>query len=727
MQLRLLALSLPLAAVCAAAQTQTPAQTPPARATGTVQSEATAILVDVVVRDKRGQPVTDLTKNDFEVYEDGVLQDVGAVTRYAADGERHDAAAPVEANAAASAVPSGAAAGNVAATPEPIIALVFDRLTPESRVAARRAALRYIGDGVQSPARIAVFGIDLSLLPYQTYTRDAALLRKAITDVSERSTAQFESQAGRARELEQQADGAASAASVLQAGGQAAAAQAQSASASMADAKIAEMQQRTLETFEILERDQQGYSTTNALMSVVNGMRGLPGRKSVVFFSEGLAIPADVLARFRSVIDTANRANVSVYAMDAAGLRAESTSKEARDSINAAAARNLRRNPTVDVVGKPMTEDLERNEDMLRDDPHSGLGQLAQETGGILIRNTNDLVGGFKRIEQDMRNYYMLSYVPKNDKFDGKFRTIAVKVKRSGADVAARKGYYAVRGVGPTPVMSYEARPLALLESTPLPNAFPVRVAAVRFPQGEIALTPVMVSVPASAMTFVTTDDKTSYRAEFTILVRFRNANNDVVDKMSQSYVLTGPLDRLDAVKNGDVLFYRERQLKPGLYTMEAVVHDVIADRASVRLATVEEPSVDPSVLRMSDLIIVASAQRVAKGSQPAGHPFLSGDMLLYPNLGEPVRKGTTQELGFFFTAYPGQGAKPQAALELLQNGARLATLPLTLADADSAGRIQEVGRLPLSSLAAGSYELRIVLTDGRRQISRSAAFKLVE
>jgi hypothetical protein len=101
--------------------------------------------------------------------------------------------------------------------------------------------------------------------------------------------------------------------------------------------------------------------------------------------------------------------------------------------------------------------------------------------------------------------------------------------------------------------------------------------------------------------------------------------------------------------------------------------------------------------------------------------------MLLYPNLGEAVRKGTTQELGFFFTAYPGQGAKPQAALELLQNGARLATLPLTLADADSAGRIQEVGRLPLSSLAAGSYELRIVLTDGRRQISRSAAFKLVE
>src|SRR5919201_7092559 len=113
----------------------------------------------------------------------------------------------------------------------------------------------------------------------------------------------------------------------------------------------------------MLERDQQGFSTSNALLSVVNSMRALPGRKSVIFFSEGLAIPADVAARFRSVIDTANRANVSIYAMDAAGLRAESTSKDARDSINAAANRMLRRNPSAEVVGAPMTEALERNED----------------------------------------------------------------------------------------------------------------------------------------------------------------------------------------------------------------------------------------------------------------------------------------------------------------------------------------------------------------------------
>src|SRR6185312_11846488 len=167
---------------------------------------------------------------------------------------------------------------------------------------------------------------------------------------------------GRAQDAAQRAAAGASSMAVLEAGGQAAAQAAQSgaAGAGAADAKLAEMEQRTLETFDMLERDQQGYSTTNALAAVINSMRTLPGRKSVVFFSDGLAIPANVLARFRSVIDTANRANVSVYAMDAAGLRAESSIRETADTINNAANRSLRRNPTTDVVGKPMTEDLER-------------------------------------------------------------------------------------------------------------------------------------------------------------------------------------------------------------------------------------------------------------------------------------------------------------------------------------------------------------------------------
>ena len=66
-----------------------------------------------------------------------------------------------------------------------------------------------------------------------------------------------------------------------------------------------------LRIFDALERDQQGYATTNGLLAVVNGLKAMPGRKTIVFFSEGLAITANVQAKFRSVIASANRANVS--------------------------------------------------------------------------------------------------------------------------------------------------------------------------------------------------------------------------------------------------------------------------------------------------------------------------------------------------------------------------------------------------------------------------------
>ena len=715
--------------LCVAATTGVPraqTQTAPARADRGIQSHATAVLVDVVVRDKRGQPVTDLSAADFEVYEDGVLQEIGSMTLYkpGAAGASQPRSSPTTPPAE-----SAAPAKPAEASPEPVVALVFERLSPEARATAHKAALGYLGRDDKSQALMAVFGIDLSLITHQGYTRDAARLRSAIDAAGGRGTALAQSNAAAARAAGQRAEGAANSLSVLQGGGQAAAQAAQAgAGAGAADAIAAQMEQRTLETFEALEREHQGLSTINALLAVVNGLRALPGRKSMVVFSEGFGTAANAQLRFRSLIDTANRANVSIYAMDAAGLRTTSTSEETRDTINAAANAMLRRNPTADHMGSAMTQDLERANETARNDAHVVLGQLTDETGGLLIRNTNDLTSGFKRIDEDMRHYYMLSYVPKNDTFDGKFRTIAVKVKRPGLQAAARKGYFAVRGAGPMPMMSFEAPALALLESTPVPNAFPIRAAVVKFPERDRpTLTPVLVSVPVSALTFRPSEDGSSYRAEFTVLVRFRGTNDDVVDKMSQNYVMTGPIEKLESVKQGNVLFYREREFEPGAYKMEAIVHDALGERASVRFASLDHGATKDDGLRVSTLVLVASGERVAEAQRPAGNPFLVGDMLLYPNLGEALRKGTTPEIGFFLTLYPGKGPKPQATLELLQNGKALARLPLALGDVDGAGRIQQVSRLPTAAIPPGTYDLRVVVTQGSQQIVRSTVLRLID
>jgi hypothetical protein len=117
----------------------------------------------------------------------------------------------------------------------------------------------------------------------------------------------------------------------------------------------------------------------------------------------------------------------------------------------------------------------------------------------------------------------------------------------------------------------------------------------------------------------------------------------------------------------------------------------------------------------------------VVERDRPAGSPFLVGDLLLYPNLGDPLRKSTTPEIGFFFTVYPAKGPKPQANVELLQNGTALAKVPLPLGDPDGSGRIQQVSRLPTGALSPGTYELRVAITQGQQQVSQSTIVRLVE
>jgi VWFA-related protein len=712
------------------------------------RSDVTAILVDVVVRDNTGNPVADLRPDEFVVTEDGQTQKVGSFTpifKPSAPAESAGGARPAPAlvpsrmitpaaAAAPHAPPGSAVAAAAASAPEEVLAIVFDRLTPEARSVAHQAALGYVGRDVRTDKLMAVYGIDLGLVPYQWFTRDGPSVRKAIDSFANRSTSQFGStreQRMEAREQGLRAGAAQSAAAQTAAGGGAAAGAAGAAIGGAAgDVQFAQMQERTLETFDALERDQRGYSTANALLAVVSSMRSVPGRKAVVFFSEGLSIPPDVQERFIAVVAAANRANVSIYSVDAAGLRTISTSKETRDEIMSAAQRTLSGNPTRDQTGEPMMAALERNENNLRLDPHSGLGMLADQTGGLIVSNTNDFRRGLARVDSDLRNYYMLSYVPSNPEFDGRFREIHVKVSRPGVTVQHRKGYFAVRAPAGVPVLTYEAPALALLDKTPVPNAFPVRAGAMRFPEPDHpGLTPVVVEVPTANLTFEPApDDPKKYRSDTTVLVRFTNDDGDVLEKMSQRYELTGPLADLERAKSGEVIFYRQPDLPPGVYQMETVVYDALAKKASVRFATVEKPAVDTARLRMSNLLIVRRGEKVPESERIIGSPLYVGDMLLYPNLGLPLKRGE-KELAFYFTAYLASAGAGDAAanLELLQNAKPLAQVDVPLAAPDAQGRIRQVGRIPIGQLTPGSYELRAAVRQGGTTVGQSVLFRVTD
>ena len=607
-------------------------------------------------------------------------------------------------------------------------ALVFDRLSPEAQRLAVQAAQGYLGNKEEAPNYIGIFSVDLAMTPYAPFTRNAAVLRQALSKLSNRSSASFGSAERQQRKAA--ADKAAAAASQTMAAG---AASGQGASGAIgtspAAAQLAQMESNMIRDFDAMERDQQGYSTTNGLFAVIGALGKLPGRKSLVLFSEGLAIPPAVQRLFLGVIDAANRANVSIYTMDAAGLRAESEQAKIRDTVNQAAGVGINTAYSGNSASDgPLTKGLEANEGVLRQDPQSGLGQLAVETGGVLFDSTNNLRVGFERIDDDLHNYYMLGYTPSNDVFDGRFRKIDVKVKRPGVIVSARRGYFAVRDVGGAPINSWEAPALGALEQKPLPNAFPVRAVALRFPERDRqGLVPVLVEFTTAGITFQPSADKKTYTSDFAVIARFLDENNQVVRKVSQHYEVNGSIDRLETAKQGDVIFYREPELPPGTYTMEAIVYDAPSGKASVRLSTVEVTKPDPSKLRMSSLMIVKRGEKVAATDRPTGNPLLVRDILMYPNINEPVSK-SAKEAVFYFVAYPvAGGPAAESVIELQQNGKPLAQIPMPLGAPDTAGRVQQVGRLPIADLPAGTYDLRAIVKQGSEQLVRSALLRVVE
>jgi VWFA-related protein len=705
-------------------------QPPPQRAERTLNEGVTAVLVDVVVRDRRGQPVRDLTPADFQVLEDGVAQPIGSFTTVFSGGP---AGSPLSVPAA----PTGPAAGSSPATADTsppvnsgpaVTAFVFDRLTPDARRRAVQAAQAYLGTKEETTNYIGIFGIDLALTPYAPFTRNAYVLREALTGMAGRASSSFNNPEQRQR----RADADRQAASASQGAASAAAAGGPGASAAMgtapAAAMIAQMQSAMVRDFETMERDQQGYSTTNGLFAIISTLRILPGRKSIVLFSEGLAIPPAVERLFRGVIDAANRANVSIYTMDAAGLRGLSEQAGIRDQVNEAGTRGINTAYAGAAGDAPLTQALENNEAVLRQDPHTGLGALAEETGGLLFENTNNLRQGFDRIDNDLRNYYLVGYTPLNETYDGRFRTIEVKVKRPGVTVAARKGYFGVRNTGGMPINPWEAPALGALDQQPVPNAFPVRAGALLFPErGRPGLVPVVVDLKTAPLTFKTAGDGKTYSSDFAVIVRFLDQQNQVARKVSQHYEIKGPLDALDRARQGEVIFYREPELSPGVYTMETVVYDAPSGKASVRLSTVEVPKTEVDALRMSSLVLVKRAEKVPEADRRADNPLLVKDVILYPNLGEPVNK-SAKEVGFYFAAYPAAGrAAPEASIELLQDGKPVAQVPIPLAAADRLGRIQQAGRLPIEQLPPGTYELRAVVKQGEAQIFRSTMLRVVE
>ncbi|MCM3869526.1 MAG: VWA domain-containing protein [Pyrinomonadaceae bacterium] len=681
---------------------------------------------DVVVRDRKGRSIKDLKPSDFEVYEDGVRQEINSfqlvshtnVIDAKSSTDRSNNQKPANDSGSATRTQNRAEPPSVSA-----IALVFDRLSPGARARATQAALSYLGESVSKSELFGVFLTDLSVLVLQPFTDDRQLVRLGIEKAGSYSPSLYASTNEEARVKRKELTDA-----VLLDQNRSTGLEGSANPALRSPAlAMAQMELHILERSEEDQRDQLGDASTRGLLLIASSLRPIPGRKAVIFFSEGLILPPSVMETLRAIINAANRNNVSFYTVDAAGLRVESKTTETNLEIASRSGRRMAQlGSNADPTG-PMTKGLERNEDLLRLNPDSGLGQLANETGGFLITDSNDLKSRLRQVDEDLHTYYLMSYSSKNQNYDGHFRRIEVKLKRSDLIVQSRKGYYAIKGTFASPVLAYEPPALAALDRAPSVNAFPFYVGGFSFPERQrLGLAPVLVDVPLSAFTFHVDQQKQLYDTDFCIVALLKDHAGQVVKKLSSQYRLTGPLDKIEEAKLGRVLFYRQVDLAPGRYTLETIAYDAPTGRASVRTGTIEVSASDEGKLRLSDVIILKRAEPANVANEKQSNPFHVDNMIVSPNLGEPIPRSLKQ-VPFFFTVYttPGSSTQPKLTIELRQQGRTLVQIPADLPKVDTLGRIQYLAGVPLEKIPPGSYELRITVNDETTSVARSGYFTI--
>lgn len=425
--MRILALLASLIAVVAAQQ---PEQQPP-----TFKSGVQIVEVDVRVFDKDGRFVTDLTRDDFELLENGTPQKIDAM--YLVGAPSPEPRLPAVTPGAEAGAPSPEPQAPSPAAPQTWI-FFFDlnHLTPGGGFdRARKAVEDFIGQRFKDGDLAGILAGDKMINNRLTSVRqellDAVKSVKPRTDTRSRFielTREWprllnEEEAIRIARNEREAIGPAVTRACSDDPQQ----------CQIADSAVMQKGQRFR-----TEIHQASMVTMSALNALASGLARIPGPKTVVFLSDGFVIQ-DVETTLRSVVGQAARAGARVYAIDVRGL-------------DRAGQRNMFDQAQADDPAGPATRF-----DNLADGPNS----IAVDTGGLMIRNENNIGRALGRIADDAGRYYVLAYQPSDGNFDGKFRPIQVRVKRENLRIRARRGYLALppaRMLLPKPVTAPERK-----------------------------------------------------------------------------------------------------------------------------------------------------------------------------------------------------------------------------------------------------------------------------
>lgn len=673
-----------------------------------VKISTNLIQIDVSVTDAKGKAITDLKADEIEIYENGEKQ---SITNFSfIPSTRTVTEKPKTEVKNAIPVPQAVL------RPEQIrrtMALVVDDLTLsfESAYQTRRSLKKFVDEQMQDGDLVAIVRTGAGIGALQQFTSDKRMLYAAIEKVKWNP---------------------------LGNGGISAFAPLNSRMPTDPDAPEPGPGERTDEGIEREFNDfRESYfvtGTLGALNYVIRGMAELPGRKSVILFSDGFAMfnvnaqgfseASTIMDPLKRLIEIANRSSVVIYALDPRGLIF--TGISAADNTSGRTLAELE----TEMAGR--RAQLSDTQDSLR--------YLSKETGGFAVINNNDLSGGVRKVLDD-QSYYLVAYEPDSDTFDAvkrRFNKLEVKVIRKGVTVRYRSGFFNVADKERSNAPAANKTPYQQLTSA-LASPFAVNGIALRLNalfgydavRGSYVRS--LLHIDAKDLKFTDQPDGTK-QAVVEILATSFGDNGQQIDQRARSYTMSVPEQIYRKILvDGFVYHFAFPVKKAGAYQYRVAIRDSQGDKIGSASQFIQVPDIKKNRLTVSSLILESLTAAQWQASSNVSTRSVGADPMADTAL-RRVRAGSVLRYGFeVYNAKLSAAKQPLLTMQvrvfrdgkmLLEGGQQ----PLDTAGQTELKQIKAAGAVALGDqITAGDYILQVIVTDNSAKQNRRIATQFVQ
>lgn len=680
-----------------------------------VKVKSNLVNIDVIVKDKKGKYISDLKPEDFTISENGIPQKI----------EFFDA--PLSTDA-----PRNTATSEPASVPRNYVSLVLDSQTTDvtNLKPVREGAIKYVREQVTDADAVAVLSVTNGLQMLQPFTQDKAKLIATLENLGGVDSKNFE-QKDLAESIGKLRDYLNSVESVPITGITSTAAGSEAAKVMIA--------RRVLQQFIRLRTAlslQQSRPILAALAALAEGLRPIPGKKTLVLFSQGFITPAVLDWQVQSTIDIANRANVAIYIVDSAGLRgaAQASGSLVPSSPLAGVSAITNQEQRIRAVGGETVFDNVRQEGQSRE--YDILYRISEDTGGKFLKGNNDIGQGLERINQEIHSRYTLAYRSTNQNFDGTFRKVKIEVRRPDAQIVSRPGYYAIPPEEIVLLSPADKKLFASFAAVEASPGFPVFVSLSPFRSREGLYTvPLAIELPPSAVKFNRKGDKHSMQLE--ILGLLKATPERPLSRLGGNFDVNLAENDYKQIVSNNIFYRQDLQLAPGDYTIDLIVRDKQSGKTTARREHFVLPEPD-SEFATTPVVLSRHVEPASElPPNPAELPdvFVHRKTLIRPSAGRQFRAGDNliMFLAVYNAAKSNDTGTPlvRVTVRLLKDG-QPATKPLdyvlTEIQSQPVPHLKFAEYIRLAGFAPGRYQVSIETKDmvTRKFAKQEASFEIV-